>query len=287
MFAVKFNHQCWKWVPWNKQPVTEMLFKICVLKFLICIHIVHFSLFNWAGSSSVVKEETGGWAQFDWMLDGGRFKCSANRISGIFFFSQQTYLTNKFILFNKLYQESNFFKRIIQHNCFNRILKIILAIYNVYQDIANRRIPVSRKSPQGIWTWVPYDGKHTGSPLDQWDILRMKWDCRHSTGLPPSIRLRRLWSRKGDLQQAWNWDRKAVWDQVVLSHCRHAGLVTVRDKARLRRGHNDDQSCRGHQCNETSLTGESRLHTSPPRGFEPESLVTGSKQVVHWTSETW
>ncbi len=24
-----------------------------------------------------------------------------------------------------------------------------------------------------------------------------------------------------------------------------------------------------------------------PRGFEPGSLVAGSKQVVHWTSETW
>ncbi len=36
------------------------------------------------------------------------------------------------------------------------------------------------------------------------------------------------------------------------------------------------------------LTGESWFYIStPPRGFEPESLVTGSKQVVHWTSETW
>ncbi len=40
-------------------------------------------------------------------------------------------------------------------------------------------------------------------------------------------------------------------------------------------------------CSETTLTGESRFHISPPRGFEPESLVAGSKQVVHWTSETW
>ncbi len=40
-------------------------------------------------------------------------------------------------------------------------------------------------------------------------------------------------------------------------------------------------------CSETTLTGESRFHISPPRGFEPESLVTGSKQVFHWTSETW
>ncbi len=64
------------------------------------------------------------------------------------------------------------------------------------------------------------------------------------------------------------------------------GLVMVRDEARLRRGH-DDQSHRGNQCSETMLTGESWFHISPPRGFEPGSLVTGSKQVVHWTSETW
>ncbi len=35
------------------------------------------------------------------------------------------------------------------------------------------------------------------------------------------------------------------------------------------------------------LTGESRFHIRPPRGFEPGSLVAGSKRVVHWTSETW
>jgi hypothetical protein len=38
-----------------------------------------------------------------------------------------------------------------------------------------------------------------------------------------------------------------------LSHCQHDALVTVRDEARLRRGHND-QSRRGHQCSETTLT---------------------------------
>ncbi len=40
-------------------------------------------------------------------------------------------------------------------------------------------------TPQGIWTWVPCDGKLTDSPLDQWDMVRMEWDCRLSTGLPP------------------------------------------------------------------------------------------------------
>jgi hypothetical protein len=39
----------------------------------------------------------------------------------------------------------------------------------------------------------------------------------------------------------------------------------VRDEALLRRGHNN-QSRRGHQCSETTLTTESRFHI---RGFEP------------------
>jgi hypothetical protein len=39
-------------------------------------------------------------------------------------------------------------------------------------------------------------------------------------------------------------------------------------------------------CIETTLTGESRFHMSTPLGIEPGSLVTGSEQVVHWTSET-
>jgi hypothetical protein len=34
------------------------------------------------------------------------------------------------------------------------------------------------------------------------------------------------------------------------------------------------------------LTGESRFHRSAPLGIEPESLMTGSKQVDHWTSGT-
>jgi hypothetical protein len=35
------------------------------------------------------------------------------------------------------------------------------------------------------------------------------------------------------------------------------------------------------------LTGESQLHISTPLGFELGSLTVGSKQVGHWTSETW
>ncbi len=47
-------------------------------------------------------------------------------------------------------------------------------------------ILVSHKYPPGDWTRVPHDGKQTGSPLDQWDMVRMKRDCRLSTGLPPA-----------------------------------------------------------------------------------------------------
>ncbi len=61
--------------------------------------------------------------------------------------------------------------------------------------------------------------------------------------------------------------------------------MTVQDEARLRRGHND-QSHQGHQCSETTLTGESRFHISTPLEIEPRSLMTGSKGLTHWTSET-
>jgi hypothetical protein len=43
---------------------------------------------------------------------------------------------------------------------------------------------------------------------------------------------------------------------------------------------------RGHQWTETMLTEESRFHTSTPLGIIPGSLITGSKQVDHWTSGT-
>ncbi len=38
-------------------------------------------------------------------------------------------------------------------------------------------------TPQGIWTRVPYDRKQMGSPQDQGDMVRMKWDCRVSTNI--------------------------------------------------------------------------------------------------------
>jgi hypothetical protein len=57
-------------------------------------------------------------------------------------------------------------------------------------------------------------------------------------------------------------------DQVGFSHCRYDGLLTVRDEARLRQGHND-QSRPGHQCSETTPTGESWFYISTPLGIEP------------------
>ncbi len=91
--------------------------------------------------------------------------------------------------------------------------------------------------PRGFEPVTLVAGSKQVSPLDQWDMVRIKWDCRLFTGLPPSSRLHRLWSQKGDLQRAWNRDRKAVWDQVGLSHCRHEGLVTVGDEALLTINH--------------------------------------------------
>jgi hypothetical protein len=127
------------------------------------------------------------------------------------------------------------------------------------------RFQISNPPPPRDWTQVPHDGKQTGGPLDQWNCVWMQWDCRLSTGLPLSSWLCWLWSQQEDLQRAWNRYRRAMWDQVELSHCWQDGLVTVRDEARLTRGHND-QSCQGHQCSETTLTGESPFHTSTPCG---------------------
>jgi hypothetical protein len=105
-------------------------------------------------------------------------------------------------------------------------------------------------------------------------------------GSPLSSQLCGSWSRKEDLQRVWNRDGRDVRDQEGLSYCRRDSLVMVRDEAHLRQGHSD-QSHRGHQCSETTLTGESRFHISTPLWIEPGSLMTGSKRVVHWTSETW
>jgi hypothetical protein len=122
---------------------------------------------------------------------------------------------------------------------------------------------------------------HLSTPLGIEARSLMMGSKREIAGsLQNSPQQRRLWSWKEDLQRAWNWDRRAVWDEVGLSHCRYDSLVTVWDEAFLRQGHND-QSRQGHQCSETTLTGESRLHISTPLGIEPGSLMTGSKLVVH------
>ncbi len=127
--------------------------------------------------------------------------------------------------------------------------------------------------------------------LTHWTSETM-YECSEITGspqgFPPRSRLCQLWSWKEDLQRTWNRDRRAVWDQVGLSHCLYIGLVTVWDKACFRRGHND-QSHWGHQCSETMLTGESRFHISIPLGIEPGSPLMGgggSKGLTHWTTET-
>ncbi len=92
---------------------------------------------------------------------------------------------------------------------------------------------------------------------------------------PPRSRLRQLWSRKGDLQRVWNQDRKAVWDQVGLSHYRHEGLVMVQDEARLMM----ISHVGGHQCSETWLTGESRFHISTPQGIWTQVPCDGKQRV--------
>ncbi len=92
--------------------------------------------------------------------------------------------------------------------------------------------------PRGFEPVTLVAGSKQVSPLDQWDMVRIMWDCRLSTGLPPNSRLHRLWSQKEDLQWAWNRDRKVVWDQVGLTHCRHEDLVTfVGDEALLMINH--------------------------------------------------
>jgi hypothetical protein len=124
--------------------------------------------------------------------------------------------------------------------------------------------------------------------MDHW-TSRTVCECSEiagSTWAPPQQpTISVLMSQGGPAASGWNRERRAVWDQVGLSHCRHNGLVTVRDEASLSRCHSD-QSCRGHQCSKTTLTGESRFHRSTTLGIELGSLMTGSKWVDHWTSGT-
>ncbi len=92
--------------------------------------------------------------------------------------------------------------------------------------------------------------------------------------------------RKACSERETRTEEEIKWSGIItLSARQHDSLVTVWDKTRLRRGHND-QSRQGHKCSETTLTGESRLHISTPLGIENGSLMTGSIGITHWTSET-
>ncbi len=83
MFAAKFNPQCSMLIPWNKYSVIQILFKICTMKILICIHIIKFSLVQKGVVQWQRERETGGWAQFDWMLDSFKAHPIANRCLAI------------------------------------------------------------------------------------------------------------------------------------------------------------------------------------------------------------
>jgi hypothetical protein len=114
-------------------------------------------------------------------------------------------------------------------------------------------------------SWLEANRWTTG-PVELCTIVIRLQALNRAPSPPPCSQLYRLWSRKEDLQRAWKGaDRRAVWDQVGLSHYRNDGPVMVWDKAYLRRGHND-QSRRYHQCSETTPTGESRYYISkyPP-----------------------
>ncbi len=97
---------------------------------------------------------------------------------------------------------------------------------------SSRQAPSMIPLPEACWLLplgIEPGSLMTGSKrVDQWNCVWMQRDCRLSTGLPPSSRW--LWSRKEDLQRAWNRDRRVVWDQVGLSHCWHNGLVTSKSK---------------------------------------------------------
>ncbi len=126
-------------------------------------------------------------------------------------------------------------------------------------------IPVSHKSPRDFEPGSLVTGSKqvvhwTSETWWEWSMI-----AGSPQGSHPAADSLGCEARKGELQRVWNRDTKAVWDQVGLSHCRYEGLVMVQDEARLRRGH--DQSRQGHQCSETTLTGESQFHISTPLGL--------------------
>ncbi len=65
-------------------------------------------------------------------------------------------------------------------NLFFLFPTIIVQAYSETSLTGESRFHIS--TPQGILTQVPCDGKQRVSPLDQWDKVRMKWDCWLSTG---------------------------------------------------------------------------------------------------------
>ncbi len=68
--------------------------------------------------------------------------------------------------------------------------------------------------PRGIWTWVLCDRKQTGSPLDQWDMVRMKWDCRVSTPHKKIQTISVIFYSRRDNMSSWNGAQKPVLGRV-------------------------------------------------------------------------
>ncbi len=119
------------------------------------------------------------------------------------------------------------------------------------------------------------------SPLDQWEMVRIMWDCRLSTGLPPSSWL-----------HGCEEGRPAASVKPGQESCvRSSGtdILSVRGPSDSYWGRSpvDDQSRRGHQCSVTTLTGESRFHISPPGDLNLWPLWREANRLVYWTSETW
>ncbi len=111
-------------------------------------------------------------------------------------------------------------------------------------------------------------------------MVRMKWDCRLSTGLPPSSRLRGCEARSRTCSE-----RETGTESCV----RSSGIITLSAQGPSDGSGWSPPQTRPQKWSITSgsPTGESWFHISPPRGFMPRSLLTGSKGLVHWTSETW
>jgi hypothetical protein len=101
-------------------------------------------------------------------------------------------------------------------------------------------------------TWCEY-GEIAGSPQ----------------GSPPQQPTMSVVKLEGGPAASVKRGQKSCVRSSRITHCRHDGLVTVRDEACLRQGHND-QSHQGHQCSKTTLTVESQFKNKcPPGGLNP------------------